>query len=219
MNDDGVYPKWRRAARVVGSLAVAFGGGCLVLGLILTMNSAVEAPESNAQAAAPAVSIKRAPKPPAARRPKPKPKPKRARRSVKAPPPNLSADLGGVSLSLPAFEGFDLGGSQDLLGDTAAAENLVMTADTVDQKPRPRRRVGPRYPPRANAQRVEGYVKLSLLVNSRGEPTRVRVLESVPPGVFDQAAVDAIGQWEFEPATYQGQAVQMRITQRIVFKL
>lgn len=214
-----LYPTWWRwTRRLLAALCGLFGGGLVVVVVVIMNMDTLKKPEAE-PSAGPAVSIKRAPKPPPAPRPKPKPRKARTTRSNRPPPPNLAANLSGVALDLPAFSGLDLGQQTDLLGDGAATEDLVMTADTVDSAPRPMRRVPPRYPPRANAQRVEGYVKLSYLVDARGQAKGVRVLDAQPPGTFDQAAIDAVRQWEYSPATYKGQPVQMRITQTIRFKL
>ena len=45
------------------------------------------------------------------------------------------------------------------------------------------------------------------------------VVESVPPNVFDKAALQAIIQWKFEPRVENGQAVESQARQRIEFGL
>jgi len=47
----------------------------------------------------------------------------------------------------------------------------------------------------------------------------VRVLSSEPAGLFDDAAIQAVRQWTYTPATYEGEPVATRVTQPIVFDL
>jgi TonB family protein len=57
-------------------------------------------------------------------------------------------------------------------------------------------RVAPHYPPHA---RAEGRVKLRLTVGADGSVVRVALLDSVPRGVFDQAAIRTAAQWRYCP--------------------
>ena len=103
-----------------------------------------------------------------------------------------------------------------LLGDVS---NVVMTTDAVDDPPRPQRTVAPTYPARARKKGTTGEVRLSLLVGVDGRVRDVRVLSADPPGVFDDAAIAAVKQWTYTPATYEGQPVATRVTQPVVFDL
>jgi protein TonB len=89
----------------------------------------------------------------------------------------------------------------------------------VDQVPRATYQAPMTYPPRARAGGVEGHVVISLLIGVTGEIEQVRIVESHPEGVFDEAAMQGINQWRFEPATYQGQAVRAWARQRVRFDL
>ena len=51
------------------------------------------------------------------------------------------------------------------------------------------------------------------------EIEQLKVIESYPEGIFDEAATQGINQWQFEPAMYQGQAVRAWAKQRIRFDL
>ena len=75
------------------------------------------------------------------------------------------------------------------------------------------------YPPRARAKGVEGYVVFSLLIGVTGEIEQLKIIESHPEGIFNEAAMQGINQWRFEPAMYQGQAVRAWAKQRIRFDL
>lgn len=55
------------------------------------------------------------------------------------------------------------------------------------------------YPPELRASPVAGSVTVSFDIGAEGVPEKVKVLKSVPAGVFDAAASAAVQQWYFEP--------------------
>lgn len=80
-------------------------------------------------------------------------------------------------------------------------------------------RVQPRYPSRAAARGVEGWVRLEVTVSPAGTVSNARVVDASPKGVFDRAALEAIRQWRFKPAFSEGRAVEQRADQTIRFRL
>ena len=74
-----------------------------------------------------------------------------------------------------------------------------------DRPPRARYTTKPVYPAEAFVKKVEGTVLLEILIDDRGQVARIRVAESVP--MLDQAAVDAVRRWVFEPAYRKGRPV------------
>jgi TonB family protein len=73
------------------------------------------------------------------------------------------------------------------------------------------------YPELARQAKVEGIVDLDIRTDTTGRVRDVRVLRSVP--LLDQAAVDAVRQWVFEPVNVEGAAVDAIITVGIGFSL
>jgi TonB family protein len=71
--------------------------------------------------------------------------------------------------------------------------------------PRKIAHVDPIYPPEAAAQNVRGAVIVEARIEPDGRVSRVRVLNSIP--LLDQAALDAVRQWLFEPPMIDGQPV------------
>src|ERR1700685_3155261 len=79
----------------------------------------------------------------------------------------------------------------------------IAAADTV-QPAVPIGRPLPEYP--AAAGDAEGYVKLDFDIGADGHVTNAVVIESNPKALFDQAALDAVTRWTFQPRTVNGHA-------------
>jgi protein TonB len=203
--------------RTALAIVSGFSGMSGVAGLVLAMNSGGLSLDDGEERKVVAFEV--APPPPKKKpktRPKPKPKPKK--RAARPRPPSLNpvAGLSGLDFGLDAF-GTDMGDDlNQLLGDVS---NVVMTTEAVDDPPRPQRTVAPEYPVRARKKGTTGEVRLSLLVGIDGRVRDVRVLSSEPAGLFDDAAIQAVRQWTYTPATYEGEPVATRVTQPIVFDL
>ena len=208
-----------RLRRLAWATGFMLAGTALVIGTVVLINlfsSSLE--ESRSELGSQIALERRKPPPePQVQQPKPKPKPRRARRAPPNPLTGLDTSLSGVDMGLPGFSADDLSGLEgDLLGGESG---MVMTDDTVDEPPRASYQAPVTYPPRARAKGTEGYVVFSLLIGITGEIEQVRIVESYPEGVFDEAATQGINQWRFEPAMYQGQAVRSWARQRIRFDL
>ncbi|MFL6259553.1 MAG: energy transducer TonB [Thermoanaerobaculia bacterium] len=66
----------------------------------------------------------------------------------------------------------------------------------------------PVYTELARRARVTGTVILEAIINEQGDVENVRVLKDQPMGL-DQAAVDAVKNWKFKPATKDGKPVKV----------
>jgi len=66
--------------------------------------------------------------------------------------------------------------------------------------------VPPVYPPEAAARKLEGRVKVRFIVDETGAVTKARALQSSDK-VFEDAAVQSVRQWRFEPAIDEGRKV------------
>ena len=79
------------------------------------------------------------------------------------------------------------------------------------------RDVTPRYPPIAQASRVEGIVILEALISEDGSVQNVKVLRGKP--LLDDAAVEAVRQWLFTKPLLNGEAVPVVMTVTVSFSL
>ena len=85
------------------------------------------------------------------------------------------------------------------------------------QAPRLKRRVEPIYPEIAREARKEGIVILEATTDVYGRVQSVRVLRSEP--LLDEAAIEAVRQWVYEPMIINGRPRAVTFTVTIIFKL
>ena len=85
------------------------------------------------------------------------------------------------------------------------------------RQPHKTRDVRPVYPPLALAARVQGIVIIEATIGVDGRVINARPLRSVP--LLDQAALDAVRQWEYVPTTLNGLAVPVIMSVTVTFQL
>ena len=79
------------------------------------------------------------------------------------------------------------------------------------------RDVRPQYPPIAQSARVQGIVIIEATIGPNGRVQEAKVLRSIP--LLDQAALDAVRQWEFTPTLLNGVPVPVIMTVTVQFTL
>jgi TonB family protein len=79
------------------------------------------------------------------------------------------------------------------------------------------RHVPPVYPAIAQSSKVQGVVILEALIGPDGRVVQTHVLRSIP--LLDQAAIDAVSQWEFTPTLLNGVPVAVIMTVTVSFSL
>jgi TonB family protein len=77
--------------------------------------------------------------------------------------------------------------------------------------------VPPVYPRKAERNGVEGWVELDFTVADSGAVKDIAVHAANPPGMFDQAAVDALLQWRYKPVLRDANPAEQRVRIRIRF--
>jgi protein TonB len=77
--------------------------------------------------------------------------------------------------------------------------------------------VNPVYPVIAQSARIQGIVIIEATISEDGHVINARVLRSVP--LLDQAALDAVRQWEFTPSQFNGRPVPVIMTVTVQFTL
>ncbi len=77
--------------------------------------------------------------------------------------------------------------------------------------------VNPVYPEDAKAAGIEGVVILEIVIGQDGSVIEVQVVRSIPE--LDQAAIDAVSQWQYQPTLLNGEPVEIECTVTINFTL
>lgn len=77
--------------------------------------------------------------------------------------------------------------------------------------------VPPQYPVLAKNQRVSGDVRIDALIDATGRVTTMKVISG--PALLHQAAMDALRQWKYQPASLDGKPVAMHLTVVLQFRL
>ncbi len=92
-------------------------------------------------------------------------------------------------------------------------------ARQVDVQPKIIGKIQQGYPEEARRANIEGSLKLMLKIDDLGRVQSVEVVEAMPPGVFDAAAVAAFASARFQPALKDGRPVRYQAYMRVDFKL
>ncbi len=211
-----ILPKNTRVkARLIGGVTMLFGASIAMVSFSF-LNNPLEKKEMTSSKQTISFEVKQDLAKPKQVSKKQKPKAKENKRTA---PPAVALDLalGGIDVGLSGFNANDVGEvDASLLGDMG---NVVMTSDMVDIAPRAKFKTSVEYPARAKAKEIEGFVTLSLLINSSGKIDTMKVIESEPAGVFDKSVMRTVKKWIFEPARYKGEPVKTWANQTIRFEL
>ncbi len=135
-----------------------------------------------------------------------------------------------LAAALPArAQPSETGGQEESSGEEGGAETAPGAGSEAAAKPdedgkpvlKPPRLVqfaeAP-YPEPAGEQGLEATVELEVVIDSQGKVSEARVVEPVGHG-FDEAALEAVRRFVFEPATRDGEAVPSRIRYPYVFEI
>jgi len=129
-------------------------------------------------------------------------------------PPTLGADA--VPGANGAAAGLVPGGSRAAAIPAPPAGAPAPTGGRV-QSPRLLTSVQPVYPPMAKRQGVEGDVTIEATIDATGQVGGMKVVSGSV--ALQQAAMDAMSMWKYEPAKLNGQPVPMQTRVIIRFKL
>jgi len=77
----------------------------------------------------------------------------------------------------------------------------------------------PVYPRLARKRGMEGVVWLDVWLDRTGEQTRLEVFDSSGIDLLDQAAIDAVAQWQFVPKHFAGMTIASRVRIPVEFNL
>jgi protein TonB len=78
-------------------------------------------------------------------------------------------------------------------------------------------RVQPVYPPLARQTRISGTVRLHAIISKDGTIQQLEVISGHP--LLQQAALDAVRQWRYQPTLLNGEPVEVDTTIDVIFSL
>ena len=140
-----------------------------------------------------------------------KPKVSPGRHSQNVGEPDAGIPL--TSDEQPAAEGIGLAGGNTQ--PSAPAAPLPIGGDVKQAKLISS--VAPVYPALAKNQHVSGNVQIDALIDATGRVTTMKVVSG--PTLLQQAAMDALKQWKYQPASLDGKPVSMHLTVTLQFRL
>jgi TonB family protein len=81
------------------------------------------------------------------------------------------------------------------------------------------RYVSPQFPLAARQRAIDGWVDLQFVVNTDGSVGELTIVGAEPVGIFEQAALDAVRNWRYQPVMRAGQAISQRARVRLRFAM
>ena len=90
---------------------------------------------------------------------------------------------------------------------TAWAASQPMKVEGEVQRPELLHSVQPAYPESARKEKLEGITVVKTVIDEQGTVRDPEIATSSGHEVLDRAAVDAVSQWKFKPATLKGKPV------------
>ncbi len=128
--------------------------------------------------------------------------------------PQLSMKMPSMAMPINASGGPVIGTPGASGGGNGLGQVGVMDADVVALL-----KVPAKYPRKAKVAKIEGYVKLKIVIRPDGTVSTAKVIESKPKRLFDKAAKDAVLRYKFKAKIIDGVPVKQTATQVIEFKL
>lgn len=109
-------------------------------------------------------------------------------------------------------------GAQPRAGDPALPSTAAHARQPIERtRAQAVHVVRPRYPHHALLTGVAGSVTLRFTVTASGATRDIEVVSASPPRIFNRAAVRAVRQWRFKPATVNGKPTAAAVTKKVVF--
>ncbi|MGB7296409.1 MAG: energy transducer TonB [Candidatus Aminicenantales bacterium] len=98
-------------------------------------------------------------------------------------------------------------------------EGDLVALDLVETRPTLIKKIPAVYPEHSRSRGIEGTVLINALISEKGKVVKTEIIQGIKNAVgFDQAALKAVRQWKFEPASIKGIKVKVWIPVAIEFK-
>lgn len=100
---------------------------------------------------------------------------------------------------------------------TSAVDLTYYSARELDTQPRALNEIVPDYPVVADRERLSGKVRLQLRLEADGRISHIEIISSTPPGVFDEATIDAFREARFAPARRGDRPVRAQLLIEVMY--
>ena len=124
--------------------------------------------------------------------------------------PAAAAAAGQAGVSMPAV-------AAPTAAITSAVDLTYYSVRELDVQPRALREIIPDYPADADRQRLSGKVRVLLKLEADGRVSDVGIVSAMPPGVFEEATLEAFQNVRFAPAQKNGLPVRARVLIEVVY--
>lgn len=126
----------------------------------------------------------------------------------------VAADAGAPESEIQAI-GAQIAAARTL----RAAASPPVPAVVPEKEMRRIRFAPPEYPARALERGTQGWVDIEFTVATDGTTRDATVRAAEPAGVFERAALQAVGRWRYEPRIVNGTPADQRVQARVRFAL
>lgn len=113
---------------------------------------------------------------------------------------------------------FKLDGDEDKDKDVEEMLKGAVRAKDQIKPPKLIKKVNPVYPEEAREEGIQGVVILEILTDKEGKVASIKILKS-DSSLLNQAAVDAVKQWKYEPLILEGKPTPVIFTITVAFRL
>jgi len=130
------------------------------------------------------------------------------RDKVERPKPQQVPEM--PDMARTSFDAGDNTANFNMNVDTGVSMGGITVSGGSDRDIIPLVRINPDYPRRAQERGVEGWVQFEFTITPAGTVKDVKVIDSEPKGIFEDAATKAILRWKYNPKVEEGRAVERR---------
>jgi len=136
---------------------------------------------------------------------------------IGGPPSNGPGSGGGIGTGRGGGVGSGRGGDVGE-GEGGGFGGGVFRVGGGVTSPVPVYKIEPEYSEEARKAKYQGTVVLSVIIDSTGKPTNLKVLRPLGLGL-DEKAIEAVQKWRFRPGTKEGKPVAVYATIEVNFRL
>ena len=126
----------------------------------------------------------------------------------------LPSDMQSYAINSLLGDGAGIALGQRLVEGSGAVMETMLASDLT-----PISVIPPEYPISARQRGIEGWVDVIFFITEQGLVSEPEVIGAEPSGIFERAALSAVGRWRFRPLMRAGKPVMARGQYRIHFNL